>query len=156
MHVAALLSPPLFAHPESERLLAIDCWTSDPAVGALAATIRALVTLGEAMRILSAGRPAIDRVIADEIGSLQCTSTETGRINVWQRDYRPSGAIARIWGELEALRHRWIAARLAAEGLDGASDVKPWYERLQQLEDAAPTLVDWWTEAAVRPDPTGG
>lgn len=145
MHVATLRSPSPSVHPESERLLAADCWTSDPAVATLAAAIRALLPLAERLRSLSSERPAIDRLIADEIGSLQCASTETGRVNVWQRDYRPSGAIARIWNELEALRHRWIAARLAMEGLDRASDVAPWYERLQELEDEAPTLIEWWT-----------
>jgi hypothetical protein len=98
------------------------------------------------MRTLSADRPAIDRLIADEIGTLQGVAAETGRINVWRRAYRPTGAIALIWSELDALRHRWIAARLAAEGLDPAApDIAPWYDRLQQLEDTAPTLAEWWT-----------
>jgi hypothetical protein len=140
-------------HPEAERLLAIDCWTSDPAVASLAATIRALLPLGERMRALSAQRPAIDRLIADEIGSLPCTAVETGRINIWQREYRPSGVIAALWAELDALRHRWIAARLAAEGLDRAGlGIEPWYDRLQQLEEAAPTLPEWWTTQAALMD----
>ncbi|HEX7694603.1 MAG TPA: hypothetical protein VF409_08940 [Sphingomonas sp.] len=155
MHVASLRSPspsPSF-HPEAERLLAAVCWTSDPAVAVLAAAIRALLSVGEQLRNLSADRPAIDHLIADEIGALQSVPVETGRVNVWHRDYRPSGAIALIWSELDALRHRWIAARLAAEGLDRvAVDITLWYNRLQQLEDDAPTLAEWWTAQASRRD----
>ena len=146
MHVASLRSPSSFVCPETKRLLTTGCWTADPAVAILAAAIRTLLALGERMRTLSADRPAIDRLIADEIGTLQGVAAETGRINVWQRAYRPTGAIALIWSELDALRHRWIAARLAAEGLDPAApDIVPWYDRLQQLEDTAPTLAEWWT-----------
>lgn len=149
MHVASHRSPSPSVHPETERLLAADCWTSDPAVAVLATAIRALLPVGACLRSLSADRPAIDHLIADEIGALPSLPVETGRINVWHRDYRPSGAIALIWTELDALRHRWIAARLAAEGLDPAApDVAPWYDRLQQLEDAAPTLAEWWAAQA--------
>ena len=153
MHVASHRPPPRSVHPETERLLAADCWTSDPAVAVLAEAIRALLPVGERLRSLSADRPAIDHLIADEIGALQSVALETGRINVWQRTYRPSGAIALIWNELDALRHRWIAARLAAEGLDPAApDITAWYDRLQQLEDAAPSLAEWWTTQASRLD----
>ena len=98
------------------------------------------------MRLLSADRPAIARLIADEIGSLRSVAVENGRINVWRRDYRASGTIALIWSELDALRHRWIAARLGVEGLEcSASEMCSWYDRLQELEDQALTLAEWWT-----------
>ena len=144
------LSPRL--HPETERLLATDCWTRDPAVPVLAAAIRTLLPLGERMRALSADRPAIDRLMADEIGSLRSTFSETGRINIWEPDYRPSGTIACIWNELDALRHRWIAARLAVQGPDHSVSATSWYERLQDLEDKAPTLAQWWAAEAVAAD----
>jgi hypothetical protein len=153
VRVVTLRSSSPDIYPEAERLLAADCWTADPAVAILAEAIRTLLPQGERLRALSIERPAIDRLIADEIGSLQSIPVETGRINVWQRDYRPSGTIALLWSELEVLRHRWIAARLAAEGLDQTgTDIAPWYDRLRQLEDEAPGLAEWWTVRSARQD----
>jgi hypothetical protein len=142
--VALQSSPDL--PPESARLLAVDCWTADPAVAALIDAARALIPIAESLRDLCTRRPSVDRLIADEIGVLVWEPAETGRVNVWRREPRTSGVIGAIWTELESLRSRWIAARLAAEDLDPmASDIAPWYDRLQQLEDAAPTLAEWWS-----------
>lgn len=118
MAVAEPVSSPPIVHPETERLLLLDCWTDDPCVAVLEATIHTLLSLGDRLRTLSVERPAIDRLIADDIGALCCAAIESGRVNVWRRQLRPSGLIAALWNELDALRHRWITARLKAEGLD--------------------------------------
>ena len=150
MCATAVQPPPAF-HPETHRLLAADCWTADPAVGPLLAAIDALLPVGEQLRQLSAHRPSIDRSIADEIGSLSGVTVETVRLNAWRRDLRPTGLVSRLWSELEALRSRWIAARLAAEGLDGgAIDITPWYERFQALEDEAPGVAQTWSARRCR------
>ncbi|MGN6817341.1 MAG: hypothetical protein ACTHJR_01570 [Sphingomonas sp.] len=144
MSAIARQSPPCL-HPETCRLLAADCWTADPAVAPLLSAIAALIPIGEQLRLLSTHRPSIDRLIADEIGSLDSVTIETGRLNIRQRDLRPNGVISLIWTELEALRSRWITARLAADGLDGdAIDIAPWYDRRQELEDEAPSLAQLW------------
>jgi hypothetical protein len=127
-------------------LLAVDCWTRDPAVAALIDAARALIPIGERLRDLCAQRPSVDRLIADEIGALVWETIETGRVNIWQREPRASGVIGTIWTELESLRARWIAARLRSEGLSpAAQDVAPWYDRLQALEDEAPTVAVLWS-----------
>jgi len=142
----AALQPSSDVHPESMRLLAIDCWTGDPAVAALIDAARALIPIAERLRDLCTQRPSIDRLIADEIGALVWETIETGRVNVWQREPRASGAVAAIWTELESLRARWIAARLRSEGFSPATqDVGPWYDRLQALEEEAPTVVVLWS-----------
>ena len=140
-------------HPESVRLLAVDCWTHDPAVAALIGAAHALIPIGEKLRDLSAQRPSIDRLIADEIGTVVWEATETGRVNVWRRTPRPSGLISLIWTELEGVRSRWIATRLRLEGLSPtAPDIAPWYDRLQALEAEAPTVVVLWSgDATQRP-----
>jgi len=144
---ALQLSPDL--HPESVRLLAIDCWTGDPAVAALIDAARALIPIAERLRDLCTRRPSVDRLIADEIGALVWESIETGRVNVWQREPRASGVIGAIWTELESLRTRWIAARLQFEGLSpAAQDIGPWYDRLQALEEEAPTVAMLWRSTA--------
>ena len=140
-------------HPESARLLAVDCWTRDPAVVALIDAAHALIPIGEALRDLSARRPSIDRLIADEIGSVVWEAAETGRVNVWRRTPRPSGLLSLIWTELECLRSRWIATRVRLEGLSPtAPDIAPWYERSQALETVAPTVAALWSaDATQRP-----
>ncbi len=131
--------------PESAYLRSLDCWTHDPAAAVLLQAIRALLPVGDTLRALSAERPAIDRLIADEIGALCDVTIETGRLNVVERDVRPSGVIASLWNELDALRGRWISARLADEGLNATvPDIGPWYDRLRELEQAAPALPDYW------------
>ncbi len=136
-------------HPESVRLLAVDCWTHDPAVAALIGAAHALMPIGEALRDLSVRRPSIDRLIADEIGAVVWDAAETGRVNVWRRVPRPSGLISLIWTELESLRSRWIATRLRLEGFSPtAPDIAPWYERLQALEAEAPTVAALWSDDA--------
>jgi hypothetical protein len=128
------------------RLLAIDCWTGDPAVAALIDAARALIPIAERLRDLCTQRPSIDRLIADEIGALVWETIETGRVNVWQREPRASGVIGAIWTELESLRARWIAARLRSEGLSpAAQDIGPWYDRLQVLELEAPAVAVLWS-----------
>lgn len=98
------------------------------------------------MRDLCSRRPSIDRLIADEIGALVWEAVETGRINLWRREARTSGVIGAIWTELENLRGRWIAARLQSEGLFSTDqDIGPWYDRLQALEDEAPTVTMLWS-----------
>lgn len=148
MPPAALqLSPDL--HPESVRLLAIDCWTGDPAVAALIDAARALIPIAERLRDLCTRRPSVDRLIADEIGLLVWETIETGRVNVWRREPRASGVIGAIWTELESLRTRWIAARLRFEGFSpAAQDIGPWYDRLQALEEGAPTVAMLWRSPA--------
>lgn len=60
---------------------------------------------------------------------------------------RASGVISTIWTELECLRARWIAARLRSEGFSStAQDVGPWYDRLQALEEQAPTVAVLWSD----------
>lgn len=131
--------------PESACLRSLDCWTDDPAAAVLFQAIRALLPVGDTLRALSAERPAIDRLIADEIGALGDVTIETGRLNVVERDLRPSGVIALLWNELDALRSRWISVRLADEGLDAtAPDIGPWYDRLCELEQASPALLNYW------------
>ena len=138
-------------HPESVRLLAVDCWSRDPAVAALIDAAHALIPIAEALRDLSARRPSIDRLIADEIGAIVWEATETARVNVRRRAPRPSGVVSLIWTELESLRSRWIATRLQLEGLSPtAPDIAPWYERLQALEAEAPTVVALWSHDATR------
>ena len=145
------LQPSPDLHPESARLLAVDCWTCDPAVAALIDAARALIPIGETLRSLSTWRPSIDRLIADEIGALVWETTETGRVNVWQREPRASGVLGAIWTELESLRARWIAARLRSEGLSpAAQDIGPWYDRLQTLEEDAPTVAVLWSKSPDR------
>jgi len=147
----AALQPLSDVHPESVRLLAVDCWTHDPAVAALIDAVHALIPVGEKLRDLSARRPSIDRLIADEIGAIVWEATETGRVNVWRRVPRPSGLISLIWTELENLRSRWIATRLRLEGLSPtAPDIAPWYERLQALEAEAPTVATLWSDDAIQ------
>ena len=142
----AAFQPSPDLHPESARLLGVDCWTRDPAVAALIEAARALIPIAERLRDLCATRPSIDRLIADEIGALFWEAIETGRINVWQRESRASGIIGAIWTELESLRARWIAARLRSEGLSpAAQDVGPWYDRLQALEEEAPAVAVLWS-----------
>lgn len=149
MSTATLQSSPE-PHPESIRLLAVDCWSLDPAVAALVDAAHALIPIGEKLRDLSARRPSIDRLIADDIGAVVWEATETGRVNVWRRAPRPSGLISLIWTELESLRSRWIATRLRLEGLSPtAPDIVPWYERLQALEDEAPTVAALWMNDAI-------
>jgi hypothetical protein len=132
-------------------LLAVDCWTHDPAVAALIDAAHALIPIGEALRDLSARRPSIDRLIADEIGAVVWEAAETGRVNVWRRAQRPSGLISLIWTELESVRSRWIATRLRFEGLSPtAPDIAPWYERLQALEVEAPTVAILWNNDATQ------
>jgi len=143
----AAFQPSPDLHPESARLLGVDCWTRDPAVAALIEAARALIPIAERLRDLCATRPSIDRLIADEIGALFWEAIETGRINVWQRESRASGIIGAIWTELESLRARWIAARLRSEGLSpAAQDVGPWYDRLQALEEEAPAVAVLWSD----------
>jgi len=147
---AALQSFPDF-HPENVRLLAIDCWTGDPAVAALIDAARALIPIAERLRDLCTQRPSLDRIIADEIGALFWETTETGRINVCQREPRASGVVGTIWTELESLRARWIAARLQFEGLSpAAQDIGPWYDRLQVLEEEAPAVAVLWSNSLGR------
>jgi hypothetical protein len=130
------------------RLLAIDCWTSDPAVAALIDAARALIPIAERLRDLCIQRPSIDRLIADEIGAFVWETIETGRVNVWQREPRASGVVAAIWTELESLRARWIATRLRSEGLSpAAQDIGPWYDRLQALEEKAPAVAVLWSNS---------
>jgi hypothetical protein len=136
-------------HPESARLLAVECWTRDPAVAALIDAAHALMPIGERLRDLSARRPSIDRLIADEIGGLVWEPIETARVNVWRREPRVSGIISLMWTELESLRARWIAARLRSEGLSPTTpDIGPWYERLHALEEEAPTVAVLWSNGA--------
>lgn len=143
---SAALQPSPDLHPENVRLLAIDCWTGDPAVAALIDAARALIPIAERLRDLCTQRPSVDRLIADEIGALVWEPIETGRINVWQREPRASGVIGAIWTELESLRTRWIAARLRSEGLSpAAQDIGPWYDRLQALEEEAPAVAVLWS-----------
>jgi len=130
------------------RLLAVDCWTRDPAVAALIDAARALIPIAERLRDLCTRRPSVDRLIADEIGALVWETIETRRVNVWQREPRASGVIGAIWIELESLRTRWIAARLQSEGLSpGAQEIGPWYDRLQALEEEAPTVAVLWSNS---------
>lgn len=146
----AALQPSPDLHPENVRLLAVDCWTRDPAVTALIDAARALLPIAERLRDLSIGRPSVDRLIADEIGALIWETIETGRVNVWRREPRTSGVISAIWTELESLRARWIAARLRSEGLSSATpDIEPWYDRLQVLEEEAPTVAMLWSNGPV-------
>jgi hypothetical protein len=143
---SAALQPSPDLHPENVRLLAIDCWTGDPAVAALIDAARALIPIAERLRDLCTQRPSVDRLIADEIGALVWEPIETGRINVWQREPRASGVVGAIWTELESLRTRWIAARLRSEGLSpAAQDIGPWYDRLQALEEEAPAVAVLWS-----------
>ncbi len=143
---SAALQPSPDLHPENVRLLAIDCWTGDPAVAALIDAARALIPIAERLRDLCTQRPSVDRLIADEIGALVWEPIETGRINVWQREPRASGVVGAIWTELESLRTRWIAARLRSEGLSpAAQDIGPWYDRLQALEEEAPAVGVLWS-----------
>lgn len=143
----AALQPSPDRHPESARLLEVDCWTGDPAVTALIDAARALVPIAERLRDLCTWRPSVDRLIADEIGSLVWEASETGRVNVCRREARASGVISTIWTELECLRARWIAARLRSEGFSStAQDVGPWYDRLQALEEQAPTVAVLWSD----------
>lgn len=154
MPVVALQSSPNI-HPECERLLAVGCWTRDPAVLPLTAAMRTLVKVGEELRDLSAQRPAIDRLLADEIGSLMWDVAETGRVNVWHRELRATGIVSQICTELDSLRARWIAARLSSEGLSPtAPEIGPWYERLQALEDEAPTVTELWGDVVRNPAAT--
>jgi hypothetical protein len=133
------------------RLLAIDCWTGDPAVAALIDAARALIPIAERLRDLCTQRPSIDRLIADEIGALVWETIETGRVNVWQREPRASGVVGAIWTELESLRMRWITARLQFEGLSpAAQDIGPWYDRLQTLEQEAPAVAVLWSNSPSR------
>lgn len=133
-------------HPESARLLAVDCWARDPAVAALIDAAHALIPISERLRDLCIRRPSIDRLIADEIGALVWETTETGRVNVWQQEPRASGVIGTIWTELESLRARWIAGRLRSEGFSpAAQDIGPWYDRLRALEEEAPTVAVLWS-----------
>lgn len=144
MSIAAL-QPLSRSQSETERLAAVGCWTDDPAIAPLMTAIRALIPVGEMLRELSAQRPSVDRLVSDEIGSLMRVVVETGRVHVWQCELRPTGIIAQIWTELDALRRRWITARLHAEGLESRmTEVGPWYDRLQELEDQAPTVTDLW------------
>ena len=139
-------------HPESARLLAVDCWTRDPAVAALIDAAHALIPIGERLRDWCIRRPSIDRLIADEIGALVWETIETGRINVCQREPRASGVVGTIWTELESLRARWIAARLRFEGFSpAAQDIGPWYDRLQALEQEAPAVAVLWSNGLGRP-----
>ncbi len=139
-------------HPESVRLLAVDCWSGDPAVAALIDAARALIPVAETLRDLCTRRPSIDRLIADEIGALVWETIETGRVNVWQREPRASGVIGAIWIELESLRARWIAARLQSEELSpAAQNIGQWYDRLQALEEEAPTVAAVWSNGPTRP-----
>ena len=62
----AAFQPSPDLHPESARLLGVDCWTRDPAVAALIEAARALIPIAERLRDLCATRPSIDRLIADE------------------------------------------------------------------------------------------
>ena len=145
----AALQPSPDPHPESVRLLAIDCWTGDPAVAALIDAARALIPIAERLRDLCTRRPSVDHLIADEIGLLVWETIETGRVNVWQREPRASGVIGAIWTELESLRTRWIAVRLQFEGFSpAAQDIGPWYDRLQALEEEAPTVAMLWRSPA--------
>ncbi|HWU74581.1 MAG TPA: hypothetical protein VN137_13930 [Sphingomonas sp.] len=147
---SAALQPSPDLHPESVRLLAVDCWTHDPAVAALIDAARALIPIAEMLRDLCTTRPSIDRLIADEVGALFWEAIETGWVNVWQREPRASGVIGAIWTELESLRARWIAARLRSEGFSPAArDVEPWYDRLQALEEEAPTVAMLWSNGPV-------
>lgn len=142
----AAVQPSPDLHPESVRLLAIDCWTDDLAVATLIDAAHALIPIGERLRDLCTRRPSIDRLISDEIGVLVWEAIETGRINVCQREPRASGVIGAIWTELESLRTRWIAARLRSEGLSPAArDIGPWYDRLQALEEEAPAVAVLWS-----------
>lgn len=149
----AAVQPSPDLHPESARLLAVDCWTRDPAAAVLIDAAQALIPIGERLRDWCTRRPSIDRLIADEIGGLVWETIETGRINVWRREPRASGVVGAIWTELESLRARWIAVRLRSEGFSpAAQDVKPWYDRLQALEDETPTVAGLWSNGpAVQP-----
>ena len=150
MPPAAVQSSPDL-HPESARLLAVDCWTRDPAVAALIDAAHALIPIGERLRDWCTRRPSIDRLIADEIGALVWETIETGRINVCQREPRASGVVGTIWTELESLRARWIAARLQFEGFSpAAQDIGPWYDRLQALEEEAPAVAVLWSNSLGR------
>ena len=151
MPPAALQSPP-GVHPESARLLAVDCWTGDPAVAALIDAARALIPVAETLRDLCTRRPSVDRLIADEIGALVWEATEMGRVNVWRREPRASGVIGAIWIELESLRTRWIHARLQSEELSPTTqNIGQWYDRLQALEEEAPTVAVVWSNGPTRP-----
>jgi hypothetical protein len=142
----AALQPSPDLHPERVRLLAVDCWTRDPAVAALIEAARGLIPIAERLRDLCTRRPSVDRLIADEIGALVWETIETGRINICQREPRVSGVVGAIWIELESLRARWIAARLQSEGLSPAArDFGPWYDRLQALEEEAPGVAVLWS-----------
>lgn len=149
----AAVQPSPDLHPESARLLAVDCWTRDPAVAVLIDAAQALIPIGERLRDWCTRRPSIDRLIADEIGGLVWETIETGRINVWRREPRASGVVGAIWTELESLRARWIAVRLRSEGFSPAAQhVEPWYDRLQALEEETPTVAGLWSNGpAVQP-----
>jgi hypothetical protein len=142
MATAALNTQPL--HPETQRLLDAQNWTDDAAVKPLFSAIAALLPVGETLRELSASRPSINRCCGDDIGGLTVVSEMTGRVNEWQNRLRPSGAVASIWEELDALRSRWISARLTVEGLRSDMRDDRWFDRKTELEDAAVTVDAAW------------
>lgn len=132
-------------HPETVRLLDTSKWTDDAAVKPLFTAIAALIPIGETLRELSANRPAINRCCGDDIGGLSPVTEMTGRVNEWQTRLRPSGAVASIWEELDALRSRWIDARLTAEGLrSDMADYQRWFDRRSELGDDADTVDAAW------------
>lgn len=133
-------------HPETQRLLDLPTWTADPAVPVLFGAIRTLQPVADALADLSASRPSINRCVADELGRLTTTRVDTGRFGTADEIKTVgTGAIGLIWDELDALRSRWISARLTAEGLrSGMPDFQRWFDRRAELEDAAVPVAGAW------------
>lgn len=142
MATAALTTQPL--HPETQRLIDAQNWTDDAAVKPLFSAIAALLPVGEQLRELSAGRPSINRCVADDIGGLSQVIEMGSGMHDHVTRVRPSGAVASIWEELDALRSRWINARLTVEGLRSDMRDDRWFDRKTELEDAAVTVDAAW------------
>jgi hypothetical protein len=133
-------------HPEAARQLALPTWTADPAVKPLFSAIRTLQPVAETLADLSADRPSINRCVADELGRLTTRHYDTGRFGVPDEVKTVgTGVIGSIWDELDALRQRWIDARLTSEGLrSDMADFQRWFDRREQLSDEALPVGGAW------------
>lgn len=133
-------------HPEAARQLALPTWTADPAAKTLFSAIRTLQPVAETLAELSANRPSINRCVADELGRLTTTHYDTGRFGTPDGVKTVgTGVIGMIWDELEALRQRWIDARLTVDGLrSDMVDFQRWFDRREQLSDEALPVGGAW------------
>jgi hypothetical protein len=132
-------------HPETQRLLELDAWTSDPAVAVLFGAIRDLQQVNLTLRDLNAQRPGLCWQPAADIGFLRVETRERGRINVVDTFVVPAGVCADLWKAAQSIRDAWIEARCKAEGLrPDMGDYERYADHRDALEGDAVSVDGCW------------